>query len=133
MRSAFALALLLAGLAGCDEAEPDLTAVTGIEWRLESFQRPDGAVLQVEPGRYTLRLDPDGSAEVRSDCNSCFGSYSLSGARVAIGPLGCTRVFCGEASLDQPHVRALQSARSLDAGGDRLVVAGDEGTLRYRR
>lgn len=126
------LALLVA-LAGCDEDEPDLSGVTGVEWRLESLQRPDGAVLQVEPGRYTLRLDADGSAQARSDCNSCFGSYSLSGPSVTVGPLGCTRVFCGEVSLDQPYVRALQSARSLDARGDRLVVTGGQGTLHYRR
>jgi heat shock protein HslJ len=131
--SAAVLCLLMFVLAGCEDDGFDPATVTGVEWRLESLQRPDGAVFRVDLGRYTLRLEPDGSARVRSDCNSCGGSYTLSGSTLTVGALACTRAFCGEASLDQPYVKALQFARSVDGGSGRLVVRGSEGTLRYVR
>jgi heat shock protein HslJ len=127
------LCLVAIGLTACDDAEFDPGRVTGVEWRLESLQRPDGAVLPADPGRYTLSLAADGSARVRSDCNSCGGRYTLSGSSLAVDALGCTRVFCGDDSLDQPFVRALQAARSVDGDESRLVVSGTEGTLRFTR
>jgi heat shock protein HslJ len=127
------LCLLAIGLPACDDDAFDPARVTGLEWRLESFQRPDGAVMPAGPGRYTLTLEPDGSARVRSDCNSCFGRYTLSGSSLTVDTLGCTRVFCGDTSLDQPYVRALQSARTVDGNESRLVVSGSEGTLRFVR
>jgi heat shock protein HslJ len=127
------LCLVAIGLAACDDVAFDPGLVTDVEWQLESLQRPDGAVLPADPGRYTLSLGADGSARVRSDCNSCRGGYSLSGASLTVGALGCTRVFCGEDSLDQPFVRALHSARSVDGDDRRLVVTGSEGTLRFVR
>ena len=132
-RSAALLCLLAGGLTSCDDGGFGPSRVTGVEWRLESLQRPDGAVLQVDPGRYTLSLDTDGRLGVRSDCNSCFGSYALSGSSLTVAALGCTRAYCGDDSLDQPYVRALQSARSVNGDDSRLVVSGTEGTLRFVR
>jgi heat shock protein HslJ len=131
--SAALLCLLVGGLTSCDDGGFGPSRVTGVEWRLASLQRPDGAVLQVDPGRYTLSLDAGGPVRVRSDCNSCGGRYSLSGSSLTVAALGCTRAYCGDDSLDQPYVRALQSARSVDGGESRLVVSGPEGTLRFIR
>ena len=127
------LCLVAVGLAGCRDADFDPAHVTEVEWRLESLQRPDGSILQPGPRRYTLRLEADGSVRVRSDCNSCFGGYSLSDVNLTVGALGCTRAYCGDDSLDQPFVRALQAARSVDGDESRLVVSGSEGTLRFTR
>ena len=132
-RSAALLCLTASALTSCDEDAFDPARVTGVEWRLESLQRLDGAVLPVDRGRYTLTLDTDGRLGVRSDCNSCFGSYALSASSLAVAALGCTRAFCGDDSLDQPYVRALQSARSVNGDDSRLVVSGPEGTLRFVR
>ncbi len=107
--------------------------MTGVAWRLESLQRADFSVVQVDLGRYTLQLETDGSLRARSDCNSCGGTYTLSGETFTVSPLTCTRVFCGEASLDQEYVRALQAAQSLDEDDDRLTVLAGAQTLRYVR
>jgi heat shock protein HslJ len=127
------LCLVAIGLAACDDVAFDPGLVTDVEWRLESLQRPDGSILQPGPRRYTLRLEADGSVRVHSDCNSCFGGYSLSEANLTVGALGCTRAYCGDDSLDQPFVRALQSARRVEGDESRLVVSGSEGTLRFTR
>jgi heat shock protein HslJ len=132
-RPATLLCLLACMPVACDDDDFDASGATGVEWRLQSLQRADGAVLQAAPRRYTLRLDADGTAHVRSDCNSCVGGYTLSGSSLGLTALACTRAFCGEASLDQPYVRALQSARTVDGSPERLVVRGAEGTLRFSR
>ena len=133
--AAVALWGLTMALAGCgdDDDDVDPSAVTGVDWRLESLQRPDFAVLQVDPGLYSLRLDANGSLRARSDCNACVGSYTLTGSSFTVAALPCTRVFCGEASLDSEYVRALQAAQSLDVDDERLIVFGTQGTLRYAR
>jgi len=128
------IALALASLAGCgDEDVVDPSAVTGVEWRLESLQRADFSVVRPEPGLYTLQLDADGSLHARSDCNTCNGGYTLSGSSFTVSALSCTRVFCGETSLDTEYVRALQAAQSLDEDDDRLTVLAGGQTLRYVR
>ena len=133
---ATAAALLLAIVAvlpGCDDDELDPSMITGVDWTLQSLQRTDFAVLTVEPGRYTLRLEPDGALRARSDCNICVGRYSLAGSSITVSSMACTRAFCGEESLDREYQRALLSARTLDGDDERLVVLGAEGTLRYLR
>jgi heat shock protein HslJ len=127
------LCALVVGLPGCDDDDFDPALVTGVDWPLDSLQRPDFAVLRVEPGLYTLRLESDGALRARSDCNRCAGRYTLSGSSITVGPLACTRAFCGDTSLDQPYTAALQSARTVDGDAERLVVSGAEGTLRYVR
>ena len=124
---------IVAVLPGCDDDELDPSMITGVEWTLQSLQRTDFAVLTVEPGRYTLRLEPDGALRARSDCNICVGRYSLTGSSITVSALACTRAFCGQESLDREYQRALESARTLDGDDERLVVLGAEGTLRYIR
>src|SRR5688500_19186380 len=97
------LCLVAIGPAACNDVAFDPGRVTGVEWRLESLQRPDGAVLPADPGRSTLSLAAYGSARVRSDCNSCGGRYTLSRSPLAVDALGCARGFCGGASRSAEH------------------------------
>jgi heat shock protein HslJ len=75
--------------AGCTE---NLTApldVVGGTWQLVSIKQGDADPIVVDnPSRYTLRLNEDGRAAVKSDCNSCGGSYTFDNATVAFAPLG---------------------------------------------
>lgn len=97
----FAVGVIAVGCAG-NPVEP--SDVSGREWRLMSIQRFGNNPVVVEnPSRYTLRLDEDGRAAVRSDCNTCGSSYTLNGSSLKRDPLACTRVFCGDASLDSQY------------------------------
>jgi heat shock protein HslJ len=118
--------------AGCDD-DADEAEVVGYEWTLDSLRRADGSTATPTPGRYTLTLEPGGRAAVRSDCNSCSGGYTLAGGDVAFTPLACTRAYCGDTSLDPEYPRILGGARTLDADGRRLEIAGPDGALRYTR
>jgi heat shock protein HslJ len=118
----------------CDEALTDPSNVLGDTWRLVSLQRGNDAPIAVtSPDRYTLRFGEGGQMQVRSDCNSCGGTYSLTGAALDVGPLACTKVFCGDTSLDSAFVGALQDAAVVSERGNELVVEGGGVTLRFQQ
>ncbi len=129
-------AVLAAGLllaAACDESLTRPSDIEGQTWRLVSLTRTGTASINVaDPSRYTLRFADGGHVNVRSDCNTCGGAYSLTGTSLSIGALACTRAFCGDASLDADYTRALQTARSLARLGDELTIQCDGVVLRFQ-
>jgi heat shock protein HslJ len=131
-RSLLLLSMAALFAAGCDD-DLDEAEVVGYEWTLESVRRADGSTVTPPRGRYTLTLEAGGRASLRSDCNSCGGGYTLAGSTLTFTPLACTRAYCGDTSLDPEYPRLLESARTVDAGGRRLELAGPQGTLRYTR
>ena len=122
-------------LASCDEAPLAPSAATAVTWKLESIER-DGlpGVSVPDPDRYTLQLEPSGRLSLRADCNTCAGSYTLSGSSVTIGnALACTRAFCGTASLDTVFLAALSGPQTATVSTTNLVLRGNGATLRFRR
>ena len=133
-RIALAAAVLALVSAGCRDRTADEAAIIGIEWRLDSIERPRGPALSAAGRSYTLLLGTDGRASVRSDCNSCGGGYTLAGSSLAVTPLACTRVYCGDESLDPAYPAILQGARSWSLQGDRrLVITAADGSLVFVR
>ena len=136
---ALALFTILAAAAGagCSETITDPSAVVGVTWKLTSIQEGSGqgsgqATAVADPTRYTLRLTSEGRAEVGSDCNQCGGPYMLAEGSLTSGPLACTKVFCGDTSLDSKFVAALGGSRSFRITDDELVIEGGGAVLRFR-
>ena len=134
VHSAIALVFVL-GVAACDDDNPvSPSDVLGGTWRLISIQESGSAPTMVtDPTRYTLRLVDGGQAEIMSDCNSCGGPYVLSGSSLDIGPVVCTRAFCGDDSLDPAYPAALDEAQTISLEDDELVIEGGGNTLRFER
>jgi heat shock protein HslJ len=127
----FAAAL---AVAACDDNPLEPSDLTGSEWRLVSLQESGSNPVTVDdPSRYTLRFADDGQLGVKSDCNSCGGPYTVAGGTLSIGPLVCTKVFCGDTSLDQKYVAALDKAESVSADDDELRIRGDGNILRFTK
>jgi heat shock protein HslJ len=103
-------------------------------WALVSLQREgsDPIVVQ-DPSRYTLRLEEDGRVAVKSDCNSCGGSYSISGSAVEFNTIACTKVACPGGSLDPDYALALEGPKTVSLDGSQMTVRGNRVTLRFRR
>ena len=68
----------------------------------------------------------------KADCNQCNTSYQVDGETLTTGPLACTRAFCGDDSLSDEYIAALDSATSFANSGSDLLVAYDGGVLRFR-
>jgi heat shock protein HslJ len=128
--------LLIAGLtsAACDSNPVAPSDIVGGTWMLTSLQETGfGPVNVSDPTRYTLEFKEDGTVGVKSDCNSCGGPYSLSDSDITIGPVTCTRVFCGDDSLDAAYTRALDEAESIDVDGSVMTIIGDGVRMRFRK
>jgi heat shock protein HslJ len=123
-------------VAACDNDNSAVAPsdVIGDTWRLASLQEAGASpILVQDPSRYTLQFGDDGQLLVRSDCNSCGGSYSLTGSSLEVGPLVCTRAFCGEASLDGRFTGTLDRARSVALDDDEMMIQSGSVALRLRR
>lgn len=130
----FLVFVLLAIGLGCDDNPVGPTPIRDVTWKLESIERPGSPSVAVpNPEQYTLRLESDGRLNIRADCNTCNGRYSLNGTSISIvSPMACTRAFCSLSSLDGSYVAALESAQLATAANSQLIVQGSGVTLRFR-
>ena len=128
------LVLMLAlGAVACDDNPVAPTAIRNVTWKLESIERVGSPTITIpNPEQYTIRLEDDGRVQVRADCNSCTGRYSLSGSSLSISTVACTTAFCTLASFDGNYSAALENVRSVTVTGNQMVVTGTGFTLRFR-
>jgi heat shock protein HslJ len=97
--------------------------------------QPTGQSVQAAPAGATYALTfSDGRLSTRVDCNTCSGTFGLSGQTLTAGPaLACTRAACPTMAFENEYTRVLagDSAVALSAGT--LVLSSSRGTLRYTR
>lgn len=131
----WALLLVMLSLGGiaCDENPVAPTGISNITWKLESIERVGNPTITIpNPDQYTIRLEDNGQASLRADCNNCTGRYSLEGSSISLSNLACTRAFCSLASFDGNYTAALESVRSVSVSGNTLTITGPGLTLRFR-
>ncbi|HQZ16479.1 MAG TPA: META domain-containing protein [Vicinamibacteria bacterium] len=109
------------------------TAVTGGVWKLQSLETPALFVPVGRPESYTVEFRDAAVLAVKADCNSCSGTYTISGSSLTIGALACTRAFCGEASLDTAFLAVLTNASSFGVTDAELKIFSSKGTARLNR
>ena len=103
-------------------------------WFWISFQGSDGtSVAPDDPDRYSLQLLPDGTAQMKADCNNATGTYNLSGSSLTIDVTSITDNKCKEGSLSQQYLNYLESAASfvLDGSNLSIALAADAGVMRF--
>lgn len=130
---ALLLAMFTLGAIACDENPVAPTGFSNITWTLESIERAGSPTITIpNPDQFTIRLEDNGQASLRADCNTCNGRYALDGSSISISALACTRAFCSLASFDGTYTAALESVRSVTVSGNTLTVTGPGLTLRFR-
>lgn len=108
--------------------------ITGVTWLWESSAgSAEGEGEVPDPARYTLLLNPDGTAAMQADCNRVSGTYTVEGSSLTIVLGATTEAFCGEESLDQQYLQQLASVASYGVAEDKLVLSleGDGGTMTF--
>jgi heat shock protein HslJ len=87
---------------------------------------PAGAV-------YTLTFD-EGRLSTRADCNTCGGTFVVSGPVLTAGPgLACTRAACPTMAFENSYTGLLAGESTVTLSDDRLVLSSLRGTLRLLR
>jgi heat shock protein HslJ len=86
------------------------SSLAGTAWRLVEFQSMDdsiGTLRPDDPSLYTMRLNGDGTVDMRLNCNRANGTWSSepgadgSSGRFEFGPLAATRALCPPPSRDE--------------------------------
>lgn len=114
----------------------EAAAVIDIEWKwLLSRYSNDTEARPADPTRYRLRLEPDGTARARVDCNQAGGRYRIDGSVIAIELTHATLAACEPGSLDQAFRRDLGAAAIFFMRGGKLYfdLKYDTGTMEFER
>ncbi|MCI0516958.1 MAG: META domain-containing protein [Woeseiaceae bacterium] len=101
------------------------TPLAGTDWRPVSIGD------RIVPGdtRLHLRFEVDGKLNGNGGCNSFFGTYTLDGSDMDIGPIGATRMACPEPQMDLEarFFHALESAESFVTRRNHLLLSDSNG------
>jgi heat shock protein HslJ len=122
--------LMPAGSAAAQDAPPGngFPAIPPIVWQLIAFPGYDGGI---EPGRYTVQFVPDGTINIRADCNWVLGLWNGANGVIDITATMTTTVGCPAGSLEQPFVQALDEATGYVLDGISLVISGPSGAMHF--
>ena len=124
------IATLLTGCASSSEG-PGPTSLLLTHWEADDIGGQP--VLSGDPP--TLRFtDDQGQVNGYAGCNQFFGSAEINGDRLSFGPLGATRMACGEQRDAQEYrfLQALEKTRSYTFGGTTLSLQDETGGTQIR-
>ncbi|MBI9046687.1 MAG: META domain-containing protein [Anaerolineaceae bacterium] len=100
------------------------TKIVGITWMWERFEDTANVnnIRIDDPLLYTLVLNPNGTYEVKADCNLASGSYSLEGNIITLGARPTTLAECGSESLSNTFLTDLDNVVTFVIDGNNLVL-----------
>jgi heat shock protein HslJ len=103
-------------------------------WNLLSIL-PTGQAEQATPAGATYSLTfADGRLSTRADCNTCSGSFTLSGQTLTAGPtLACTRASCPTMTFENTYTNLLGGDSTVRVSSSTLVLSSARGVLRFTR
>ena len=113
-------------------AAPAVGRLANTDWRLVEIQSMDDAQGTTRPGDpalYTMRLNADGTVQMRLNCNRANGTWSAApgdngtSGRFEFGPLAGTRALCPPPSLDERITSQAQYVRSYLLKDGRLYLS----------
>ena len=110
------------------------TSLGGTRWHWERTRLSDGREQRpADSAAYALDFQRDGSAAVRADCNTAKGSYTTTGANLAIAPLAATKAACPSPSLSEVYLQQLQNSGTYLLRDGKLMVnlKGNAGTMEF--
>ena len=114
-----------------------IPALAGTSWEWVETATPMETITAVDPARYTVTFNADGTAGIVADCNNVQATYVADENGTLAVMLGAsTLVACPEDTQDQVFLAALAGAAhyfSLEGSADLYIdQVADAGTLRFR-
>ncbi|MFI0964470.1 META domain-containing protein [Streptomyces sp. NPDC021080] len=115
--------------AGSGSARTETAPLTGVHWTVDSLTT-GGTTTRAPSGAY-LRIGDDGRVGGNLGCNTFGSKATLTGDRVAFGPLWTTGMACGKgpAGFERSLGRTLanRGAFTAEADGGRLTLTAGNG------
>jgi heat shock protein HslJ len=105
-------------------AEYRSSPLIGKTWNLAEIQyMNDTTKTPDDPARYTVEFLPDGTVNIKADCNNAGGEYTISGSSLNISITHTTRAACPPDSLSEEFLENLRIAASYQFEGNDLYIA----------
>ena len=120
---------------GAGEAPQAAPVLTGVTWEWTQAVTSLGTVDVVDPTRYTILFNDDGTANIKADCNSVLASYTTAGESMTLTMGPSTLVACPEDSQVDVFLAGLAVTGAYMFDGNDLLlrnVAADGGVMRFR-
>ena len=110
--------------------------LAGRMWMLVSFETDMEVIPAATEAPATLAFSEGEQADRlggSGGCNRYFASYTLTGDRLSLGPLGSTRMMCSPARMAQEarFFQALSAAERCELSNAELLIIYAGGTLRF--
>lgn len=98
--------------------------ITGIVWKLERFNNSMNLPNTVidDPDKYTLTLLPDGTYQVKADCNRMQGQYILEDQHINIMPGPATLAECPPGSSYAEYLKRLSEVAGFTLHKNKLLL-----------
>jgi len=112
-----------------DLTEVSIDQITDITWQWVGHTEVTPAFQGVvpDPENYTIVFSPDGTAQMKADCNMAGAGYTVSGSSLSFTPGPMTLAECGEESLYDMYLLMLGQTGSFGMRGDQLVLVSEDG------
>lgn len=111
-------------------------SITGIVWKWQqTLYNNDQKAAPDDSSRYTIVFQPDGSLNIRADCNRAGGKYTLQKKTLTIEVTHSTRAACPPDSLEQIFLKNLNSAAIyfMRKGHLYIDLKYDTGTMKFAK
>lgn len=109
--------------------------LVGSAWMLVSFETDTGVILADAASTLTIPAESEqvGRLGGNGGCNRYFASYTLTGDRLSISPIGSTRMMCSPNQMAQEDrfFQALSVAERYELSNGELLIIYAGGTLRF--
>jgi heat shock protein HslJ len=120
-------------VAGCQSGD----SLAGPTWQWTALEEtnPAGQPVSPDPATYTIEFLTDGTVNVKADCNSLTGTYTVGiPLDLTINLANTSMASCGDLSLDRVYLEYLGriSNYSTGTGELKLFFADDVGAMQFR-
>ncbi|MDG6249693.1 META domain-containing protein [Methanocalculus sp.] len=115
------------------EKVPIAAALPGTAWELGTIGSKDGTASSVLSGTTISLVFDEETLGGSAGCNRYFGSFEATGDGIAIGAIGSTKMYCGEAGVmeqEQQYLATLGEVSSYEIGSETLTFFDEEGNAR---
>ncbi|MBW2198948.1 MAG: META domain-containing protein [Deltaproteobacteria bacterium] len=118
----------------CGPAKLSIADITGMEWKWQQTRyNNDQQARPQDPSRYTVLFRPDGTLNIRADCNRAGGKYAIQTSALTVEVTHSTRAACPPDSLEQTFLQNLNSAAIyfMKEGQLYIDLKYDTGTMKF--
>ena len=120
------------GAGGISESED----ITGVVWKWhQTLYNNDQKSVPPDPSHYTVTFNPNGTLNIRADCNRGGGTFSTEGKRISIEVTHTTRAMCPPESLEQTFIKDLDASNIFFFSDGNLYIdlKYHKGTMKLSR